>query len=39
MIGSSVATKLFPKNPERRIDKIILVQGKPYRVIGLLKAK
>ena len=39
MIGSSVATKLFPKNPEKSVDKIILVQGKPYRVIGLLKAK
>jgi putative ABC transport system permease protein len=39
LIGSNVATKLFPNNPEKSIDKVILVGGKPYRVIGLLKSK
>jgi putative ABC transport system permease protein len=39
VIGSSVAAKLFLNKPERCIDKIILLQGKPYRVIGLLKSK
>ena len=39
IIGSNVAAKLFPGKPENCIDKIILLQGKPYRVIGLLKSK
>ncbi len=39
IIGSNVATKLFPNKPESCIDKIILLQSKPYRVIGLLKSK
>ena len=39
VIGSNVATKLFPSRPEKSVDKIILVSGKPYRVIGLLKSK
>lgn len=39
IIGSNVAAKLFTNKPEKCIDKIILVQGKPYRVIGLLKEK
>jgi len=39
VIGSNVAAKLFPSKPEKSVDKIILVSGKPYRVIGLLKAK
>jgi putative ABC transport system permease protein len=39
IIGSNVAAKLFPNKPEISIDKVILVQGKPYRVIGLLKEK
>ena len=39
VIGSNVATKLFPSRPEKIVDKIILVSGKPYRVIGLLKSK
>jgi putative ABC transport system permease protein len=30
---------LFTNKPEKCIDKIILVQGKPYRVIGLFKSK
>jgi putative ABC transport system permease protein len=39
VIGSNVAAKLFPNKPEACIDKIILLQSKPYRVIGLLKSK
>lgn len=39
IIGSNVATKLFLNSPEKCIDKVILVSGKPYRVIGLLKSK
>ena len=39
IIGSNVAAKLFPSKPEACIDKVILLQGKPYRVIGLLKSK
>lgn len=39
VIGSNVAAKLFPTNAEKCVDKIILVGGKPYRIIGLLKAK
>jgi len=39
VIGSNVAAKLNPARPEKMLDKIILVSGKPYRVIGLLKSK
>ena len=39
VIGSNVAAKLFPGKPEKCLDKVILLQGKPYRVIGLLKSK
>jgi putative ABC transport system permease protein len=39
IIGSNVAAKLFPNKPESCIDKVILLQSKPYRVIGLLKSK
>ena len=39
VIGSNVAAKLNPPRPEKMLDKIILVSGKPYRVIGLLKSK
>jgi len=39
IIGSNVAAKLFPGKPEKCLDKVILLQGKPYRVIGLLKSK
>ena len=39
IIGSNVAAKLFPGKPEKCIDKVILLEGKPYRVIGLLKSK
>lgn len=39
LIGSNVAAKLFPSQPEKSVDKVILLAGKPYRVIGLLKSK
>ena len=39
IIGSNVAAKLFPTKPSACIDKVILLQSKPYRVIGLLKSK
>lgn len=39
LIGSNVANKLFKGKPENCIDNIIKVNGMPYRVIGLLKAK
>jgi putative ABC transport system permease protein len=39
MLGSSVATKLFPENPEKAIDKIVKVDHIPYRVIAVLNDK
>lgn len=39
LLGTDVAKKLFPKNPEASVDKIIRVANLPYRVIGLLKPK
>lgn len=39
LLGSDVAKKLFPKNQEAAVDKIIRVANLPYRVIGLLKPK
>jgi len=39
IIGSNVASKLFGKNAERSLDKIIRVGSVPYRVVGLLKSK
>jgi putative ABC transport system permease protein len=38
-LGHDIATKLFPKNPESAVDKVIRVGNAPYRVIGLLKPK
>lgn len=39
LLGSDIAKKLFPKNPENAVDKIIRIAGLPYRVIGLLEPK
>ena len=39
LIGSNVGTKLFGDKPESCIDKMILVGGMSFRVIGLLKTK
>ncbi|HEX8331446.1 MAG TPA: ABC transporter permease [Segetibacter sp.] len=39
LLGQDVATKLFGRNPESSVDKVIRVGNSPYRVIGLLKPK
>jgi putative ABC transport system permease protein len=39
LLGSDIAKKLFPKNEESSVDKIIRVGNLPYRVIGLLSPK
>lgn len=39
VLGSDVANKLFGKNQERGIDKVIKLGSLPYRVIGILKTK
>ncbi len=39
MIGSGVATKLFPENVARAVDAVISVDHVPYRVIGILEDK
>jgi putative ABC transport system permease protein len=39
LLGSDIAKKLFPKNPENAVDKIIRIANLPYRVVGLLKPK
>jgi putative ABC transport system permease protein len=39
LLGYDVAKKLFPKNEEAAVDKIIRISNLPYRVIGLLKPK
>jgi putative ABC transport system permease protein len=38
-LGHDIATKLFGKNPENSVDKVVRVGNSPYRVIGLLKPK
>jgi putative ABC transport system permease protein len=39
LLGSDIAKKLFPKNQEAAVDKIIRIANIPYRVVGLLKPK
>lgn len=39
LLGNDIAIKLFPKNPESCVDKIIRIANVPYRVIGLLNPK
>ena len=39
MMGSEVARKLFGDNLERPVEKIIRVNGIPFRVVGTLKEK
>jgi putative ABC transport system permease protein len=38
-LGHDVAAKLFGKNVENSVDKVIRVGNAPYRVIGLLNPK
>ena len=39
LLGNDIAKKLFPKNQEAAVDKIIRIANIPYRVVGLLKPK
>ncbi|MFT4152735.1 ABC transporter permease [Parafilimonas sp.] len=39
LLGSDVAVKLFGQFKDKAVDKFVNVDGKPYRVIGVLKAK
>ena len=39
MLGSGVAKKLYPDNPQKAIDKVINVDHTPYRVIAVLEDK
>jgi putative ABC transport system permease protein len=39
IIGSTVATRFFGKNPEAPVDKIININNLPFRVIGVLESK
>jgi len=38
-IGSGVAKKLFPGNPQKAVDNVISVDHIPYRVIAVLEEK
>ncbi len=39
LLGIGVATKLYPDNPEKAVDKMVSVDHTPYRVIGVLEDK
>ena len=39
LLGSAVAQKLYPENPEKAVDKVVSVDHIPYRVIGVLEEK
>ncbi len=39
MLGSGVAQKLYPDNPEKAIDKVVSIDHTPYRVIAVLEDK
>lgn len=39
VIGSDLVKKFFGDNPERALEKIIKINGIPYRVIGTLDSK
>jgi putative ABC transport system permease protein len=39
IIGSDLVTKFFGGNPERAIEKIIKINGLPFRVIGTMESK
>ena len=39
MLGSGVAQKLYPDNPQKAIDKVVSVDHTPYRVIAVLEDK
>ena len=39
ILGSAVASKLFPDNPIKAIDKVVKVDHIPYRVLAVLEDK
>ena len=39
LMGSDLVKKFFGGNPERAIEKIIKVNGIPFRVIGTMESK
>lgn len=39
ILGSGVAKKLFPENPQKAVDKVVNVDHTPYRVIAVLEEK
>jgi putative ABC transport system permease protein len=39
MLGSAVASKLYPENPLKAIDRVVKVDHIPYRVIAVLNDK
>ena len=39
LLGSGVAQKLYPGNPEKALDKVVNVDHVPHRVIGVLAEK
>jgi putative ABC transport system permease protein len=39
IIGSDLVAKFFGGNPERAIEKIIKINGLPFRVIGTMESK
>ncbi len=39
ILGEAVAKKLFTDNKAAAIDKLVKVDGKPYRVVGVMEAK
>jgi len=39
VIGNDLVTKFFNSNPERALEKIIKINGIPFRVIGTMESK
>jgi len=39
VLGSDLVTKFFGGSPERAVEKIIKVNGIPYRIIGTMESK
>jgi putative ABC transport system permease protein len=39
IIGSDIVKRFFQNNPERALEKIIKINGIPYRIIGTLDSK
>jgi putative ABC transport system permease protein len=39
MVGYDVAKKLFKASPEKAVNKVVRINGTPYRVIGVLASR